>query len=174
MSSSLFSLMAQSNTGSDWNWLLIFIFFVVVLAVAMIVQTQFSKQEAAELEHHAGEVHHEETDLTPGVAIETETNSAPEETPAALDAEAVPAIIAPDDLKKIEGIGPKVANLLNEHGITTFAQLAEIPVEKLTEILEADKLQMMNPVSWPKQAQLAAAGDWETLEKLQGDLKGGR
>ena len=38
MSSSLYSIMAQSNTGSDWNWFLTFIVFVVILAVALIVQ----------------------------------------------------------------------------------------------------------------------------------------
>ncbi len=52
MFSSLFSLMAQSNTGSDWNWFLIFIIFVVVLSIALIIQAKFSKKDAAELEHH--------------------------------------------------------------------------------------------------------------------------
>jgi len=173
MSASLFSVLNQSSASSDWNWLLIFIIFVIVLTIALIVQTRFSKQEAADLEHHAGEAHHEETELAPETGVETDAISAPEESEIMLNAEAVPSG-GLDDLKRIEGIGPKVANLLNERGITTFSQLAEIPVEKLTEILEANKLQMMNPVSWPKQAQLAAAGDWETLEKLQGDLKGGR
>lgn len=173
MSSFLFSVLIQSSASSDWNWLLIFIIFVVVLAIALIVQTRFSKQEAAELEHHAVEAHHREAGLVPEAGIETETDSEPEDAEVILNAEPVSAFEL-DDLKKIEGIGPKVANLLNENGISTFAQLAEIPVEKLTEILEVNKLQMMNPVSWPKQAQLAAAGDWETLEKLQDDLKGGR
>jgi predicted flap endonuclease-1-like 5' DNA nuclease len=168
-----FSVMAQSSTGSDWNWLLIFIISVVILAVALIVQTKFSKQEAAELEHHAGEAHHEEMQLASDAALEPEVASQLDETETHLESEeAYP--VEPDDLKKIEGIGPKVAALINENGINTFAQLAEVPVEKLTEILDANKLQMMDPASWPRQAQLAAAGDWDALEKLQDELKGGR
>lgn len=170
MSSSLFSVMGQSNTGSDWNWLLIFILFVIVLAIALVIQTRFSTQEAVELaqeiHHHAEEDHPEavEETLAPAAMAEPE--------PQVVAAPAVPT--QPDDLKKIEGIGPRVAGLLNENGITTFAQLAEIPVEKLTALLEAAKLQMMNPASWPQQAQLAAKGEWEALQKLQDELKGGR
>jgi len=164
--------MTQSSTGSDWNWLLIFIIFVVVLAVALIVQTRFSKQEAAGLEHHDDKAHHEKAELAPETVVEPEGASEPEEAEVTLGTEAVsPAL---DDLKKIEGIGPKVASLLNESGVVTFAQLAEIPVDKLTELLEANKLQMMDPTSWPQQAKLAADADWGALEKLQGDLKAGR
>ena len=62
MSSSLFSIMAQSSTGSDWNWLLTFIIFVVVLAIALIIQAFLSKHDASQLEFqvHEEEAHHEE------------------------------------------------------------------------------------------------------------------
>lgn len=79
-----------------------------------------------------------------------------------------------DDLKVIEGIGPRVASLLNEAGITTFAQLASLGVEELDSILDAAKLQMMDPATWAEQAKLAAAGEWDALERLQDVLKGGR
>ena len=85
---------------------------------------------------------------------------------------AVPA--TPDVLKKLEGIGPKVEGILNAAGITTFAQLAEADVEKLREVLAEAKLQMMDPSGWMEQAELAAKGDWDALEKLQDELKGGR
>ena len=80
----------------------------------------------------------------------------------------------PDVLKKLEGIGPKVEQILNEAGITTYAELAKSDAEKLREILADAKLQMMNPDSWAEQAGLAAKGDWDALEKLQDELKGGR
>ena len=80
----------------------------------------------------------------------------------------------PDVLKKLEGIGPKVEQILNEAGITTYAELAKSDAEKLREILAEAKLQMMNPDSWAEQAGLAAKGDWDALEKLQDELKGGR
>ncbi len=80
----------------------------------------------------------------------------------------------PDVLKKLEGIGPKVEQILNEAGITTYAELAKSDADKLREILAEAKLQMMNPDSWAEQAGLAAKGEWDALEKLQDELKGGR
>lgn len=82
----------------------------------------------------------------------------------------------PDNLRKIEGIGPKMNSVLNAAGITTFAQLAAASVEKLTDILnEAGVSLGVNPPdTWPEQAALAAEGDWDALEKLQDELDGGR
>jgi capsular exopolysaccharide synthesis family protein len=103
---------------------------------------------------------------------------APENQPGAetvVPAEPVePTMDSSDDLKIIEGIGPKVVTLLKEYGIETFSQLAEIPVEELSEILDAANLHMMNPASWPQQAKLAAAGEWEALQEFQEALKGER
>jgi hypothetical protein len=83
-------------------------------------------------------------------------------------------VMSPDDLTKIEGIGPKVARVLNDAGIRTFSDLANAKAENVQETLKAAGLQMMNPEGWIEQAALAAKGDWTTLEKLQGELKGGR
>jgi hypothetical protein len=79
-----------------------------------------------------------------------------------------------DDLKKIEGIGPKVSNVLNAAGITTFAGLANANSADIQKTLNDAGLQMMNPEGWIEQASLAAKGDWEGLERLQEKLKGGR
>ena len=81
-----------------------------------------------------------------------------------------------DDLQKIEGIGPKVADLLHAAGINTFAQLAATPVAKLKEVLHAagSRFAMMDPGTWPEQSALAAKGDWAALDKLEDELKGGR
>ena len=35
------------------------------------------------------------------------------------------------------------------------------------------KFQMHNPSTWPRQARLAASGDWDDLKKLQEKLEGG-
>ncbi len=80
----------------------------------------------------------------------------------------------PDVLKKLEGIGPKVEQILNEAGIKTYAELAKSDVDDLRKLLATAKLQMMNPDSWAEQAELADKGEWEALEKLQDELKGGR
>jgi predicted flap endonuclease-1-like 5' DNA nuclease len=82
----------------------------------------------------------------------------------------------PDNLRRIEGIGPKTCDLLEEHGIKTFMQLAETPVDRLRAILEegGGRFRMADPATWPKQAQLAAEGDWDALAAMQSELVGGR
>jgi predicted flap endonuclease-1-like 5' DNA nuclease len=81
---------------------------------------------------------------------------------------------APDDLTTLEGIGPKVAKLLTDNGIPTFAALAEADLGKLRELLAGAGYQYMEPAGWVDQAKLAAAGETEALQKLQDELKGGR
>lgn len=108
----------------------------------------------------------EPIEITAFVALE-ESAPAPE-TPV------VAAPLAPDDLRRIEGIGSKVAALLGEAGISTYAQLAAAAPDHLREVLQAAGLRFMDPATWPEQAALAAQGDWEGLVALQGALKGGR
>jgi predicted flap endonuclease-1-like 5' DNA nuclease len=92
------------------------------------------------------------------------------EGPAPSQVEGAPA----DDLKRIEGIGPKISNVLQDAGITTYAQLAATDVHRLRQILDESGIRLANPDTWPEQARLAAAGDWDALKRLQGQLKGGR
>ncbi|HET91556.1 MAG TPA: hypothetical protein ENN99_12590 [Chloroflexi bacterium] len=82
----------------------------------------------------------------------------------------------PHNLQKIAGIGPKIASILNAHGIYTFADLAEVTVDELQQYLQeaGPRYRLADPTTWPAQARLAADGDWEALETLQGNLKGGR
>ncbi len=77
-----------------------------------------------------------------------------------------------DDLKKIEGVGPKIASVLAEAGITTFAELAKTESAKISEII-ADVRGNHVTDTWPKQAELAAAGKWDELKKWQDELNGG-
>jgi len=81
-----------------------------------------------------------------------------------------------DDLKKIEGIGPKIEGLLNAGGIHTWSKLSTTEVSVLKGILSAagPRYQMHDPGSWPRQAKLAANGEWDKLEKLQDELLGGK
>ena len=80
-----------------------------------------------------------------------------------------------DDLKKIEGIGPKIAELLTNAGIPTFEALSNADFDTLREILDAagSRYKIANPTTWPKQAGLAAAGKWDELKELQDRLDGG-
>lgn len=80
----------------------------------------------------------------------------------------------PDDLTKIEGIGPKIASVFNAAGIATFSQLAGFDVEKLQQILDDAEIRLGDPSTWAEQANLAAERNWDALEKLQDELQGGR
>lgn len=85
--------------------------------------------------------------------------------------------IAPeeDDLTRIEGIGPKLQTILYGAGIQTYALLAERDPEELKGIVkDAGFRAPFNPTSWPKQAGLAAEGNWEQLDNLQDELVAGR
>ncbi len=81
-----------------------------------------------------------------------------------------------DDLKKVEGIGPKIEGLLNDAEILTFQNLADTDVEKLKDILKeaGSRYQMHDPGTWPEQAKLAAEGKWDELKKWQDELDGGK
>ncbi len=81
-----------------------------------------------------------------------------------------------DDLKVIEGIGPKIEQLLKDGGINTWGELASADVERLKEILNAagPRYQIHDPSTWPAQAKFAAAGEWEELKEYQDMLTGGR
>ena len=81
-----------------------------------------------------------------------------------------------DDLKIVEGIGPKIETLLKEGGINTWAELAAAPVERIKEILDAagPRYQIHDPSSWPAQAKFAAEGKWDELKEYQDMLIGGR
>ncbi len=81
-----------------------------------------------------------------------------------------------DDLTKIEGIGPKIEQLLNEAGILNFAQLKSADHDTLKAILDnaGPQFKMHEPESWPKQADLADKGEWKKLEALQDTLIRGR
>jgi len=78
-----------------------------------------------------------------------------------------------DDLKKIEGIGPKIASTLVEAGVATFADLAKTSPEKISEIIAGVRGNHVTD-TWPEQAQLAADGKWDELKKWQDELDGGK
>lgn len=82
----------------------------------------------------------------------------------------------PDDLKVVEGIGPKIEDLLHRAGIRTFAQLALTPPEHIKAILNAagSRFQIHDPSTWPQQAALARDEQWEELKVWQDQLKGGK
>jgi len=83
---------------------------------------------------------------------------------------------AGDDLTIVEGIGPKIAEVLATAGIATYADLAKADAEKVKEILTeaGSNFNTADPTTWAEQAQLAADGKFEELEKLKAELDGGK
>jgi len=83
--------------------------------------------------------------------------------------------VKPDDLKIIEGVGPKLESILKEAGITDLKVVSESDPAKLREILESagNRYKMFNPETWPNQAQLAVEEKWDELKAYQDRLDGG-
>lgn len=108
--------------------------------------------------------------LTVPAVAKKATSAKPKTTPKAT------VNVLSDDLTKIEGIGKKIASLLNKENINTYKDLAKTSIKKLQLILDTagSKFNIHDPGTWPKQAKLAASGDWDTLTKLQDELKGGK
>lgn len=79
-----------------------------------------------------------------------------------------------DDLQKIEGIGPKIASILEAAEVNTFIKLAGSTADNLKTIISAAGIRAADPATWPEQAAMAAAGSWDALSTLQAQLKGGR
>ena len=79
----------------------------------------------------------------------------------------------PDDLKKIEGIGPKIASTLVEAGIVTYADLAKAKPAAISEIIAGVRGSHVTD-TWPAQAKLASDGKWDELKKWQDELDGGK
>lgn len=83
---------------------------------------------------------------------------------------------AEDDLKVVEGIGPKIESILKSSGIRSLGVLADTSTERLREILEdaGSRFKSQDPKTWAVQAGLAADGKMAELKAWQGELKGGK
>ncbi|MCB1209966.1 MAG: hypothetical protein KDK97_11595 [Verrucomicrobiales bacterium] len=120
----------------------------------------------------------ESPDLLPGLALGDTGRTTP--LPSGERIPEATAIlgkrVAQDDLKIVEGIGPKIEGLFNAEGIATWRKLSETTVERMTEILKAagDRYALANPGTWAQQAGLAADGLWAELKELQDRLDGGK
>ncbi|MEP7378772.1 MAG: hypothetical protein ABI725_04335 [Chloroflexota bacterium] len=88
---------------------------------------------------------------------------------------AAPAVPEANDFAELEGIGPRIHDILRDAGITTFAQLAATPVARIRQILaNAEvKFPVSAPDTWPEQARLAAEFRWAELDQLKKTLKAG-
>jgi predicted flap endonuclease-1-like 5' DNA nuclease len=165
------ALQTQVTTQGSWSWLLIVILIIIGVALLMIVRANATPSAVAEygLDQHG----HDQSDVH--AALEGVVTAA-----SADDSHFKPVNVndtaTADDLTLIEGIGPKIAALLNAEGIRSFQDLADAPPETLTDILKTggSSFGFADPNSWPEQARLASQGNWDEFHALTNRLKGGR
>jgi predicted flap endonuclease-1-like 5' DNA nuclease len=158
---SLFS--GSSDEAPWWRWMFI---ALAAPAVVLLIKLVRQNQEAERVSVR----------YPPATDIVIDEPAPREEAPIVPKPEAEqPAPPAEaDDLRKIDGIGPKISMVLKDAGILTFSRLANTDVMLLREILDEAGIRIADPQTWPEQANLAAKGDWEGLQALQSTLKGGR
>jgi small subunit ribosomal protein S1 len=133
-----------------------------------------SKEKATEAAAEVKEVEEDKTPKAEAEVKETEAKVADADDDLKEASKLIGKKVKLNDLTLVEGIGPKIASLLNESGVETWKQLGETKVEFIAEVLEKNSLGFHKPATWPKQAELAANGKWEELAKWQGELDGGK
>jgi predicted flap endonuclease-1-like 5' DNA nuclease len=114
-----------------------------------------------------------------GFALAARAGQRPEPRPAPSQPRPEPVEVArpaqPDDLRRIEGIGPKIATALSAAGIDTYDKLANASEDELRAALEAAGIRFAPSLpTWSEQARYAARGDWDGLATLQSTLVAGR
>lgn len=167
--------------------------FLFALLLGLLLWWLLSKLLGDRLKSHASELQDRinflegeleacrKSKVSASTNVDLGTVAAVASTPVAAAFVAPAAAAAPiankkDDLKIVEGIGPKIEELCNKAGIYTFADLASTPVVKLKGILDAagSRFQMHDPTTWPEQSALARDGKWDELKKWQDELNKGR
>ena len=117
-----------------------------------------------------------ETLETPAVAETVDAPMPVAETVVEVSTAAEPELTAEqsdDDLTRLTGIGPKLAEAMKAAGICTYAQLTTMSVEDVSQALAGSSIRYnkASAESWAEQATLAAAGDWKGLKAHQAALK---
>ncbi|RLD19051.1 MAG: hypothetical protein DRI69_09215 [Bacteroidetes bacterium] len=81
-----------------------------------------------------------------------------------------------NDLVLIEGIGPKIAEVLINSGISSWEKLSGTSRHILRVILDTagSRFHGHKPKTWPRQALMAANGEWKKLKAYQEVLMGGK
>ncbi|PNU04309.1 helix-hairpin-helix domain-containing protein [Novosphingobium guangzhouense] len=129
-----------------------------------------AQEEADEARAHDSGAHEPVVHEPPQtIAAEPDPTPAPSAPPIA---EAAQGNVPADDLRKIKGLGPKMATLLHSLGVTTYAQIAawsEADLDELDGKLGAFAGRPRRD-SWVEQARLLAGGDTGAYEAQFGKL----
>jgi predicted flap endonuclease-1-like 5' DNA nuclease len=122
-----------------WEWMLAIIGVPMLALLIWLWLRRRTKEEAPQITRMR-------IDITPPLHPAKTPGPTAEEPP-----------LTPDDLKHIDGIGPRISSVLQAAGIRTYAQLADADLTQIKDILREAGVRA-NPSTWPEQASLAAVG----------------
>lgn len=139
---------------------------------ASLTETKLLRDQNAKLKADL-EVCHKKLTSPSSVDVSAHGDLAPLAGPISFDAKAAQAIfgktILEDDLKIVEGIGPKIEIMFKAAGIDTWKALSETSVAGCQDILKkgGDRYKIHDPASWPMQAKMCYEGKWSELYRWQ-------
>lgn len=164
-----------ANPSAWWQHILM---LVVAAILGYIIGYLSRKSEIGALEAELASLDTDLNDCLSSQKVSNRTTSQPTEVASVSEPLiAVPVVPpTPNDLKLVEGIGPKIEQLFNSKGIYTFAQLAATDSALLKKYLDGagPNYRIHDPTTWPQQSALARDGKLEELQKWQDELKGGK
>jgi predicted flap endonuclease-1-like 5' DNA nuclease len=133
--------------------------------------SQFSKHQPQSWPHQAGMAHRGEWD---DLKVYQNFMDGRREASEELSNNSVNNVTS--DLKKIEGIGPKIEELLNKSGISSYKSLRDSSIDDIQKLLSdaGPQYRLHEPETWPKQAGMAFEGEWEKLDQYQEQLVNAR
>lgn|SRR5690606_38641617 len=169
------------------NWVLLLVALLIGLAVAwwIFVAARRTRVEVERREDETGPARRNQALIDAPPAAAPSGNEIPPPAPAGLAGvgEAVSAAAQPvpvaaeetapgDDLTRIKGLGPKLAEQLRGLGVTRLDQIAawdEAEIDRIDAQLGRFQGRIRRD-SWPEQARLLAAGDTAGYEAKFGRL----
>ncbi len=168
-------------TANTWIVILIVVVLAVLAAWWMLAATRKTRIERSEAPREEQLARRNQALIDAGrPSAEVDVPPATPETlagaGAAVAAAAEPVhehpAVSADDLRRIKGIGPKLEDLLNSLGVTSYAQIAawdDAEIDRIDAQLGAFQGRVRRD-DWPAQARLLAAGDKAGFEQRFGKL----
>lgn len=157
-----------------WPAVLVGLLLLLIIAIVLLRPRQrvrFSNEQTPLRPHMAGERRGERRGVADGAAAATADVAGPI-IGAPVHSNLPGASGSPDDLQRLKGVGPKLAGMLNQLGISRFEQLARLSdadLERLDGQLGAFRGRLRRD-QVPQQADYLARGDQDGFEQRFGRL----
>jgi predicted flap endonuclease-1-like 5' DNA nuclease len=168
-------------TTNTWLWILIPVVGIICTIIGFLAGKKAGRsQEQSSLQEIRDHNTRLEIDLAKCREDLSSAGTIVSAAPVAFDPKAAKAAfgkrVKQDDLKLVEGIGPKIEGLFHNFDIKTWKALSETSVAKCQEVLDSggDRYQVHDPASWPMQARMAFEGKWKALARWQDEHKRGK